>query len=231
MIHPASGAVLALSDELRRTTQPIRAAQQAHPFVRALGTGELSADRFRFYVLQDGLFLLEYAKLFAAAARRAMTIETLEELLRRQAETLAAEHALHRDYARLWRMSEAELLKTTAAPTTYAYARHVLHVGEIGTLAEIVAAALPRVWGYSETARALLAGRPPRSDHPFGAWLTWYASPEYAAVGDWLRGKLDDWAPEIGMEERRRIETHFLMSARYEWLFWEMAWRQETWPV
>lgn len=230
-MQTTQGAVLALTDELRRRTQPIWEAQQTHPFVRALGAGELSADRFRFYLLQDGLFLLEFAKLFAAAARRAMTLDTLSEFLRRQSETLAAEHALHRDYARLWRMSEAEMLRTLAAPTTYAYARHLLHVGEIGTLAEIAAAALPRVWGHADTARALLAGRPAPSDHPFGAWLAWHASPEYAGIGDWLRAKLDDWAPEIGLEERRRIEAHFLMSARYEWMFWDMSWRMESWPV
>jgi thiaminase/transcriptional activator TenA len=23
----------------------------------------------------------------------------------------------------------------------------------------------------------------------------------------------------------------FVISSRYEWMFWEMAWNEETWPV
>ena len=30
---------------------------------------------------------------------------------------------------------------------------------------------------------------------------------------------------------RDRMEASFLTSSRYEYLFWEMAWSRETWPV
>ena len=30
---------------------------------------------------------------------------------------------------------------------------------------------------------------------------------------------------------RARLADIFLTSSRYEWSFWEMAWRLETWPV
>ena len=36
-----------------------------HPFVKGLEDGTLSRDRFEFFMIQDYLYLLEYAKVFA----------------------------------------------------------------------------------------------------------------------------------------------------------------------
>jgi thiaminase/transcriptional activator TenA len=27
------------------------------------------------------------------------------------------------------------------------------------------------------------------------------------------------------------MRRHFVTTSRYEWMFWDMGWRQETWPV
>ena len=37
--------------------------------------------------------------------------------------------------------------------------------------------------------------------------------------------------PAVPPEEEARLHEIFLISTRYEWLFWEMAWRLEEWPV
>jgi thiaminase/transcriptional activator TenA len=58
-----------------------------------------------------------------------------------------------------------------------------------------------------------------------------YASPEFAEVQRWMREKVDQWARTAGKEEKRRMEESFVISSRYEWMFWEMAWNEETWPV
>ena len=58
-----------------------------------------------------------------------------------------------------------------------------------------------------------------------------YASPEFADVQRWMRKKVDQWAKTAGEDERRRMEQSFVISSRYEWMFWEMAWNEEQWPV
>jgi thiaminase (transcriptional activator TenA) len=27
------------------------------------------------------------------------------------------------------------------------------------------------------------------------------------------------------------MRRHFLATSRYEWMFWDMGWRREAWPV
>jgi len=46
-----------------------------------------------------------------------------------------------------------------------------------------------------------------------------------------MRKKVDQWAKTAGHEARRRMEALFILSSRYEWMFWEMAWKEERWPV
>jgi thiaminase/transcriptional activator TenA len=58
-----------------------------------------------------------------------------------------------------------------------------------------------------------------------------YASPEFAEVQQWMRAKVDQWAKTAGKAEQCRMEDSFVISSRYEWMFWEMAWNEEKWPV
>jgi len=50
-------------------------------------------------------------------------------------------------------------------------------------------------------------------------------------VQRWMRAKVDGWVKTAGREEKGRMEEMFIISSRYEWMFWEMAWKEEKWPV
>jgi len=77
----------------------------------------------------------------------------------------------------------------------------------------------------------LLRKGPPPQDHPFRDWLMLYASPEFAAVQKWMRRTVDRWAKEASQAEKARMEEVFVTSSRYEWMFWDMAFAEEEWPV
>lgn len=222
---------MSLTQALRAVAQPIWDAQLNHPFVTGLGDGTLPEKKFQFYILQDALFLLELAKVFAATAQKSTDLETMQHFTKLQNDTIVVERALHQDYGQRWNMSEGQMMRTPMAPTNYAYTRHMLHVAATGTLSEITVVALPCAWIYCIVGQYLLKDGPPPDHHPYKNWLNLYASPEFAEVARWMCGRVDEWGKEISRDERKRIESHFLISSRYEWLFWEMAWREETWPV
>jgi thiaminase/transcriptional activator TenA len=82
-----------------------------------------------------------------------------------------------------------------------------------------------------ETIAYLCRQGPPPVGHPYKNWLALYASPEFAEVARWMREAIDQWTLEAGPVERARMEQAFVISSRYEWSFWEMAWREERWPI
>ena len=116
------------------------------------------------------------------------------------------------------------------APTTHAYTRHLLHVAQVGTLADLVAGVLPCQWGYWEVATNL-AQRGKSPDPLYQEWIEMYASDEFGALGEWLRSLLNRLTTEISDAERRRLIDYFQMSSRYEYLFWEMSYNQEQWEI
>ena len=56
---------MGFSDQLRQAAADVWEAQHQHPFVCGIRDGTLDADRFRFYVRQDYLFLIDYGRLLA----------------------------------------------------------------------------------------------------------------------------------------------------------------------
>ena len=222
---------MSFCEHLRRKAQPIWAAQLTHPFVVALGKGTLSARKFKYYILQDARFLGDLARVFAAAAGKASDAESALKFAQLAQETITVERSLHESYGKRWKLSSKQMTSVPMAPTNYAYTRHMLTVAQSGSAAEITVVALPCAWIYCVVGQHLLRKGPPPARHPYRDWLMMYSSPEFADVGRWMRSKVDLWVKAAGREEKRRMEEVFLVSSRYEWMFWEMAWNEEQWPV
>ena len=222
---------MSFCEQLRRKAQHIWNAQLTHPFVVALGKGTLPERKFKYYILQDARFLGDLARVFAAAAQKAPDAESGRRFAKLVEETIVVERGLHERYGSRWKMSSKQMTSVPMAPTNYAYTRHMLTVAQTGTAAEITVVALPCAWIYCVVGQHLLRKGPPRAGHPYRDWLMLYASPEFAEVGRWMRAKVDLWVKSAGREEKRRMEEAFLISSRYEWMFWEMAWNEEKWPV
>jgi thiaminase (transcriptional activator TenA) len=222
---------MSFSDHLRKLAKPIWDSQLRHPFVVALGKGTLPERKFKYYILQDARFLGDLARVFAAAAKKAPDSESALRFNRLAEETITVERSLHESYGKRWKMTPKQMTSVPMAPSNYAYTRHMLAVAANGSTAEITVVALPCAWIYCLVGQHLLKNGPPPPGHPYRDWLLLYASPEFAEVQRWMRAKVDLWAKTAGKDEKRRMEEAFVISSRYEWMFWEMAWKEEQWPV
>ena len=219
---------MTLTHQLYQAAAPVWQQSLAHPFVRSLGDGSLPLENFRFYMSQDYVFLIEYSRLLALATAKAPSLETMARFAGLLDATLNHEMALHREFATECGITAEELAATQAAPTTRAYTSHLLRVASLGDVAETITALLPCQWGYTEIGQTL-ARRGKPADAPFYAkWIDMYASEEFASLAAWLRELLDSYD---GKTDPERLVEIFCRSARYEYLFWDMSYRMEQWPV
>ena len=221
---------MAFTDELHHAARPIWDAQLAHPFVAGIGDGTLEIERFKNWVVQDYLYLKEFARVFAWAAAKADRLEAMGWYAAALHLTLNTEMALHRTYAARFGLGGADLEAAPIWPTTRAYTDFLVRTAADGDQAELVAALLPCAWGYVDIARHL-AARPAPADPRYAEWIAQYASAEFTAAADWLKAEMDRLAEGASAEKRRRLVELFVTSSRYEWQFWEMCWRGESWPV
>jgi len=223
-------SAVAVSTELRRAADPVWQAQREHPFLRGIADGTLTLERFSFYVRQDYLFLIEYARLLALGTARAPDLATMTRFAELTTEILTTEMDLHRSFAAELGVSVAELEAETPAPTTQGYTDFLVRTAAQGDFTELAAALLPCMWGYAEIGRVLAAkGRSP--DERYARWVDMYASAEFGELSDWCRSLVDRLGAALTDDGRVRLQRAFLTSSRYELAFWEMAWNGERWPA
>jgi len=218
------------TERLRQKATEIWEAQHQHPFVRGIGDGTLSLERFKFWLQQDYVFLIEYARLLALAAARSPDLETITRFATLLKETVETEMSLHRAYAAEFGISREELEQELPAPTTRGYTDFLLRVAATGDFAELAAALLPCMWAFSEIGQRL-AMQPTTSDQRYAKWIAMYSSTEFAELAQWCRDLVDSLAAGLPERDLRKLEAAFLTSSRYEWQFWEMAWKMERWPI
>lgn len=218
------------SEYLRKVASSIWEAQHNHPFVRGIGDGTLELERFKYWVRQDYLFLIDYARVLAMASARAPDLPAMRRFAELARSTLEVEMDLHRAYAAEFGISPEELEREQKSPITQAYTDFLKCTAALGSFEELAAALLPCMWGFCEIGQRLASGPRPR-DPRYAKWIDMYSSNEFAELAEWCKGLVDQLGREATAQERQRMEEAFLVSSRYEYLFWEAAYRMETWPV
>ena len=209
---------------------PVWQAQREHPFIRGIADGTLTLQRFSFYVRQDYLFLIEYARLLALGAARSPDLTTMTRFSQLTTEILTTEMDLHRSFAAEFGISADELETESPAPTTQGYTDFLVRTAAQGDFAELAAALLPCMWGYAEIGQDL-AGERRSPDERYARWVDMYASAGFAELSDWCRALVDRLGAALADEAQARLERAFLTSSRYELAFWEMAWNGERWQT
>lgn len=221
---------MSFTDELRDDADEIWSAIYDHPMVAGIGDGTLDEDKFRYWLRQDYVYLVDYCRLFALGAAQAPTLERMGTFATLLSETLHTEMDLHREYAADFGITEAELEATTASPTTQAYTDFLVRTASMGTFGELVAALLPCMWGFNDTGLRLREDGLP-DEKRYAEWIRTYSDEEFTELTEWCKDVMDDVAASSTESERERYRELFLTSARYEYAFWDAAWRREEWSV
>lgn len=219
----------ALTGELWQGITGIYGAILAHPFVTGLTDGTLPAESFAFYVVQDALYLQHYAEALAAIASRAPASAQTEMFARHAAGIVSVERTLHDTLLADLDIDPAAIDAAEPAPTCLAYTSYLLASVRGGSYAEGVGAVLPCYWIYWEVGRELLSrgSRDPR----YQRWIDTYGGEEFGGEVREVLAAADAMAPGLSASERARVHRHFRATSRYEWMFWDMGYRRESWPV
>jgi thiaminase/transcriptional activator TenA len=200
-----------------------------HPFLRGLTDGSLRRDAFRFYVIQDALYLRDYARALAVCAARAPQEDDIQMFCEHAAGAIAVERQLHESFFRDFGLSEHEVRTTPMAPTNLAYTSYLLATVYGGSFPEALGAVLPCYWIYWEVGKALIQQGSP--DPLYRRWIETYGGEEFAEIVRAVLVLTDRVGQSLVADEESKVIERFVTTARYEWMFWDMGYRQEGWPV
>ncbi|MFD9689042.1 thiaminase II [Kitasatospora sp. NPDC059146] len=218
-----------LSEELWASIEPIYAEILAHPFIGGLTDGTLPREAFRHFVVQDSHYLRDYARALAVCAAKAPGEADVRAFADDAVGALAAEQGMHAEFLTAFGGTAEEAAAEPVLPTTRAYTSYLLATVYGGSFAEALGAVLPCYWIYARVGEALLAQGSP--DPLYAKWIATYGDEAFQSVVRRVLALTDRLGEELSAAERRRVVEHFTTTSRYEWMFWDAAWRGERWPV
>ena len=205
----------AAGDEWRRYIE--------HPFVQGLGDGSLPEAAFRHYLVQDYLFLIQFARAYGLAAYKADSLAEVRAASDCLKSLVEVEMDLHRAYCADWGLDEAALEAVEADGATLAYTSYVLERGFAGDLLDLRVALAPCVIGYGEIGARL--GADPATlacGNPYAPWVDMYAGEDYQALMQAEVEALDALAARRGGRARfEQLSATFRTATRLEAAFWQ----------
>jgi thiaminase/transcriptional activator TenA len=202
-----------------------------HPFNRALADGTLDEHRFAFYLIQDARYLVGFSRALACAAAQAPDPADAAFFAQSAFSALAVERTLHDgELGRLGWDDDREATVATS-PTCLAYTSYLAAVALSEPWPVLVASLLPCFWLYHQVGLAIAERTAEDESHPYGAWIATYSDEAFGASVASIRQITDRAAATTTVGIRQQMLEAFSRASEYEWLFWDSAWRLETWPT
>lgn len=194
------------------------------PLLTGLEDGSLPGHVFAHYLAQDALYLNDYSKALAVCSSQADSLDEQVFWATRAQNALMVETELHASHVR-------DIDAVTISPTCAAYTSYLLSVSTRGCYAELAAAILPCFWIYQDVGDRLYERVGHLEGHPYGDWIATYANPGFAKATAEARTITDRLAAAADEATVDRMHAAFYRASQYEWMFWDAAYRRETWPV
>jgi thiaminase/transcriptional activator TenA len=194
-----------------------------HPFVLALGTGTLPREKFQNFLIQDYLFLIQYARAYALAAYKHDNPTDMRAALNTALFLLDGELPLHINYCAGWGMTEPQMQAAPQSLELLAYTRFVLECGHAGDALDLMVALAPCIVGYAEIGEALAAASAP--GNPYQDWIETYTGAEYRESVAQAITALDRLGTARGAAARYpALLATFRTATRLEAAFWNTGW-------
>ena len=222
---------MSFTQELRQDADSIFQAIFKHPFVQGIGSGKLEAEQLIHYVKQDFEYLNAFNQVYGIAISKSVLREDMAVFNSQITFILDAEVHPHTNFCQVAGVRYEDLQYEPLAPSAHHYTRHMLDVAQRGSFGEILAVLLPCPWTYLEIAHHLKETFSIDDTHPFSKWVSFYAKNEVDTIISTFRTRLDAYAESASDAEKARMKEAFDKSCQLEWMFWNMAYEIEKWPV
>ena len=208
---------------------PIYRRVLEHPFLTGVRDGTLDRAAFGRYIVQDTLYLREYARSLALCAARGADSDAVEMFCAHSASAIATERLMHASLMAQMGIDPESLDGAGPSPTCFAYTSYTKQACALGERHEGIASVLPCYWIYREVGHELMASGSP--DPAYQVWIDTYADPVFNEAVEGALAACDAVAADLGPEGTEAMVAAAEQAAVYEWMFWDSAYRDERWPA
>lgn len=215
------------SERLFEAVKDIWNSYNTHPFVSGIGNGSLDKEKFKFYMVQDYLYLLDYSKVFALGIIKAKKEEHMRMFADLVSSTLNVEMNTHKQYMQRLGITENDVKTSKASLITESYTKYMLAIGSNEGIAEVATAVMACSWSYKLIADYLEKINGSKYHEFYGEWICSYASDEFRNGNEVIMKLVDDLTVDYTEEQLVNLEDIIINCSRFEYKFWDMSWNKE----
>lgn len=194
------------------------------PFIKELSEGTLPKEKFRFYMMQDSLYLEHFGRTLSLIASKINDIQDVLAFMRFAENAIVVENALHEFYFQDFGVTDKGVLE----PACHHYIHFLRSTAAFESVEIAAAAVLPCFWIYKEVGDYIYSHQN-TINNPYQKWIDTYGGDEFAIAVEQAISICDQLAENSTLEIRRKMTEAFIMSSRMEFHFWEAAYELKTW--
>jgi thiaminase/transcriptional activator TenA len=199
------------------------------PFNAELAAGTLSEARFKHYITQDAHYLIGFGRALTLAAAKAPNPDRIVQFAKSAEGAIVVERALHGSFFERYGITPEIFAQTPLSPACHHYVSYLIATAYGEPYEVVLGAVLPCFWIYAEVGRDIHARAAQKN--PYQAWIDTYAGEEFHAAVRAVIAATDEVAQDASPRLRARMHGAFTRATQLEWIFWDSAYRLETWPV
>lgn len=199
------------------------------PFNAELAAGTLSPSRFRHYIVQDAHYLIGFGRALSLAAAKAPNPDRIVQFARAAETAIVVERSLHGGFFRDYGIDPETFAATPLSPACDHYVSWLLAAAYAEPYEIVLAALLPCFWIYAEVGTDIFSRSAP--GNPFRDWIDTYAGEEFGIAVAEMIVATDEAARDASPVSRERMHRAFAHATRLEWMFWNGAYSEMSWPV
>lgn len=194
----------------------------SHPFIEELSGGRLSDEIFDFWAMQDYIFVREAIRFFSVLMARFP--RQYQKPFQQTLAGLEHELQLFTDYASRRRI---ELDKVEPTPICHAYNSFLLASAYHEDVDANFVILYTAEKAYHEAWKKVRAGL--KKGTPYEGFIENWAGEMFRQYVDWLEAELNSMTDGYPASRLAKLDEIFLLTVRYEYLFWEMAYNRLQW--
>ena len=213
-----------LSQTLYARAEKIWPRYLSHPFVTQMADGTLPPEKFRYYTLQDYLYLKDYVKIFAAIIQKADDFEQIRFLSEELADTIGETFRTHIPYMKRLGITEEEIRSARTHIDNNAYTHYMLWEAQAGDVLTGLVTLLNCSWSYAYVAEKIVERCPDALwDEHYGSWFAGYVSESYRRTNQMLIDRIDALSGSIDDKTTAHLCEIFEKCCYFDLRFWDMV--------
>lgn len=201
----------------------------AHPFNQELSQGTLSQGAFQHYMIQDAHYLVAYGRALAVCAAKAFDAQDVIQFSEAAKLAIVFEREMHESFLTQFNVTQSEFKNTPLSLACHHYTSFLTATAWSESYPVVLASLLPCFWIYAEVGRDIVSQSVP--NNPYQAWIDTYVAEEFHSAVREVVATIDRVAARCDADTLAKMHQAYRRGAELEWLFWDSAYHERTWPL